>query len=80
MFTIPKSLLDKKIQFFISMKNLQDGFTPFPNVVAGTTGRVDDSLKKMFFNPGNSAGMLFPIEYNTQSPIYPEIGQSKSIV
>ena len=53
MFTIPKSLLDKKIQFFISMKNLQDGFTPFPNVVAGTTGRVDDSLKKMFFNPGN---------------------------
>ena len=34
----------------------------------------------MFFNPGNSAGMLFPIEYNTQSPIYPEIGQSKSIV
>lgn len=49
-------------------------------MVAGTTGRVDDSLKKMFFNPGNSAGMQFPIEYNTQSPIYPEIGQSKSIV
>ena len=42
MFTLPKSLLDKKIQFFISMKNLKDGFAPFPNVVAGSTGRVDD--------------------------------------
>ena len=48
-FSIPKSYLDKKLQFFMAVKDEREGFTPFPNAVAATTGGVDAELKKMHF-------------------------------
>ena len=72
-FSVPKSYLDKKLQFFMSVKDEREGFTPFPNAVAATTGSVDAELKKMHFASPPSP-LLFPMQTLSSSPVYSFMG------
>lgn len=68
MFTIPKSMLDEKLSMFLVVK---DESSPtvhaMPNVFAGFTDVLDDSLKQIMFSPGNQK-QFFEVTYNSTAP------------
>jgi hypothetical protein len=76
-FTLPKSLLDSRILFFVVGR---DERTPtlhtMPNMVAGHTDLADDHLQKVFFAKTQTSAQL-PVIWDRDSTLYPAYNTSK---
>ena len=65
MFTIPKSFLDRKLTMFLVVKDETSATVhAMPNIFAGFTDILDESLKTIMFSPGNQR-QFFEITYNS---------------
>ncbi|KRX05194.1 C2 domain [Pseudocohnilembus persalinus] len=79
-FSVPKSYLDKSIQFFIAAK---DDSIPsshvMPNGIVGHTDITDDLLKKLFFQKEKKSAHI-PVTWDKQSKMYPVFQTTKCLL
>lgn len=79
-FTLPKSFLEKNIQFFIAAK---DDSIPcshiMPNGIVGYTDVADDLLKKLFFAREKKSAHI-PITWKNNTKMYTVFATTKCLL
>jgi hypothetical protein len=77
-FTIPKHFLNSILTFFIVGRDENFGsLNAMPNVVAGHSDTVDETLAQLFYSKTKATAYV-PVEYEKTSTLYPAFERSKT--